>query len=448
MKSASRVTPALLVSVVTFLLTPLTIAPSSAATSNAAAATVYYVAPNGSDNAAGTQAAPWASIAHAQSVVGAGDTVYFRGGTYSYTHGINSCKSQTDRVDAITLNKSGSSGSQIHYLAYPGERPVFDFSRMTDDCRIKGFDVTGSWIHLKGLEVTGVPQNNNLNHESWGIWISGSNNTFEQINTHHHMGPGLFIQNGGGNLVLNSDSHDNYDPNSSGGAGENADGFGAHISANNPGNVFRGCRAWWNSDDGFDLINAYSSVTIENSWAWRNGYIPGTTTGSGNGNGFKAGGYGGDYDTGAVKHTVRTSVAFANKAAGFYANHHPLANDFFNNTSYGNHPDFNMLGVDSSGAAVGRGNLRNNIAYTGTLTSNMSGTSATYNSWNLGISLSDAQFQSVSTSGWDAARQTDGSLPVLRNLRLAANSTLIDKGVNVGLPYSGQAPDLGAFEAS
>ncbi|MDW6056835.1 hypothetical protein SAZ11_00320 [Streptomyces sp. FXJ1.4098] len=78
----------------------------------------------------------------------------------------------------------------------------------------------------------------------------------------------------------------------------------------------------------------------------------------------------------------------------------------------------------------------------------MSGTSATYNSWNLGIALSDGQFQSVSTSGWDAARQTDGSLPVLRNLRLAANSALIDKGVNVGLPYSGQAPDLGAFEAS
>ncbi|MFD8385592.1 hypothetical protein ACFV2X_44970, partial [Streptomyces sp. NPDC059679] len=138
----------------------------------------------------GNSGGPWASIAHAQSVVGAGDTVYFRGGTYSYTHGINSCKSQTDRVDAITLNKSGSSGNQIHYLAYPGEKPVFNFSRMTDDCRIKGFDVTGSWIHIKGLEVTGVPQNNNLNHESWGLWISGSNNTFEQINTHHLVEPG------------------------------------------------------------------------------------------------------------------------------------------------------------------------------------------------------------------------------------------------------------------
>jgi hypothetical protein len=262
------------------------------------------------------------------------------------------------------------------------------------------------------------------------------------------MGPGLFIQNGGGNLVLNCDSHDNYDPLTSNGAGESADGFGAHISAGYPGNVFRGDRAWNNSDDGFDLINAYSSVLIENSWAWKNGYVPGTSTAAGNGNGFKAGGYGGVYDAAAVKHTVRTSVAFANRSAGFYANHHPLADDFFNNTGYANHPDFNMLGIDSTGAAVGRGNLRNNIAYGGTLTSNMTGTSATYNSWNLAVTLSDSQFQSVSTTGWDAARQADGSLPVLPYLRLAANSTLIDKGTNVGLPYKGNAPDLGAFEAS
>jgi hypothetical protein len=318
---------------------------------------------------------------------------------------------------------------------------------VSDKCRIKGFDVTGNWIHLKGLEVKGVPQNNNLNHESWGIWITGSNNVFELINAHHNMGPGLFIQDGGGNLVLNSDSHDNYDPHTSNGAGESADGFGAHISANHPGNVFRGCRAWWNSDDGFDLINAFSSVTIENSWAWRNGYLPGTTTASGNGNGFKMGGYDGKYVSNGAKHTVRFSVSFNNRTAGFYANHHTLANDYFDNTSYGNHPDFNMLGITSSGAATGKGNLRNNIAYAGTLLSNMSGTNAAYNSWNLTVGLSDAQFQNVSTSGWDAPRQADGSLPIRPNLRLATNSTLIDKGTNVGLPYKGQAPDLGAFES-
>ena len=68
----------------------------------------------------------------------------------------------------------------------------------------------------------------------------------------------------------------------------------------------------------------------------------------------------------------------------------------------------------------------------------MTGTNAAYNSWNLGVTLSDSQFQSVSTSGWDAPRQADGSLPVLPHLRLAANSALIDKGTNVGLPFSGQ----------
>ncbi len=162
-----------------------------AAAGNASAASVYYVSPSGSDSAAGTQAAPWKSIAHAQSVAAAGDTVYFRAGTYSYTAATSSCASQTATVDAITLNKSGTAGSPINYWNYPGEKVQFNFAGMTQNCRIKGFDVTGSYLYLRGLEVTGVRQNNSLNHESWGIWISGSGNTFEKINTHNNMGPGL-----------------------------------------------------------------------------------------------------------------------------------------------------------------------------------------------------------------------------------------------------------------
>jgi hypothetical protein len=87
--------------------------------------------------------------------------------------------------------------------------------------------------------------------------------------------------------------------------------------------------------------------------------------------------------------------------------------------------DYNMLGINSSGAAVGLGSLRNNIAYKGTLTSNMSGTSAANNSWNLSVTMGDSQFQSVSTTGWEASRQSDGSLPALASLHLAAGSTLI-----------------------
>jgi hypothetical protein len=44
-------------------------------------------------------------------------------------------------------------------------------------------------------------------------------------------------------------------------------------------------------------------------------------------------------------------------------------------------------------------------------------------------------------------RQADGSLPVSNFLHLSPSSGLIDKGVDVGLPYLGVAPDLGAYEA-
>lgn len=58
-----------------------------------------------------------------------GDTVHFRGGTYQYTTGLNTCASTTDTVNAITLNKSGSADKRIRYWAYSAEIPVFDSRR-------------------------------------------------------------------------------------------------------------------------------------------------------------------------------------------------------------------------------------------------------------------------------------------------------------------------------
>src|SRR3954452_19692000 len=84
---------------------------------DAAAAQNYYVAPGGNDGAAGTQAGPWATIAHAQSVARAGATFSFGGATYAYTKANSTCPSRTGRVDAFTLNKSGASGNPIRYWA-------------------------------------------------------------------------------------------------------------------------------------------------------------------------------------------------------------------------------------------------------------------------------------------------------------------------------------------
>jgi hypothetical protein len=80
---------------------------------------------------------------------------------------------------------------------------------------------------------------------------------------------------------------------------------------------------------------------------------------------------------------------------------------------------------------------------------NMGGADAANNSWNLAsVSVTSADFQSASLDGWDAPRLPDGSLPALPYLHLASGSDLLDKGVDVGLPYTGAAPDLGAFEGS
>ena len=79
-------------------------------------------------------------------------------------------------------------------------------------------------------------------------------------------------------------------------------------------------------------------MTIEHSWAWSHGYLPGTGTAipAGNGNGFKIGGFSGLWEADAPVHVTRFNVAIANKVNGFYANHHPVANQFYNNTAANN----------------------------------------------------------------------------------------------------------------
>jgi len=54
----------------------------SAAMARSASAAEYYVAPSGNDSAAGTMAAPFATIQRGHDVASAGDTVWIRGGTY------------------------------------------------------------------------------------------------------------------------------------------------------------------------------------------------------------------------------------------------------------------------------------------------------------------------------------------------------------------------------
>ncbi|HEX7499026.1 MAG TPA: right-handed parallel beta-helix repeat-containing protein, partial [Polyangia bacterium] len=245
--------------------------------SERASAAEYYVSPTGSDSNPGTLASPFATLQKGNNSAAAGDTVWLRGGTYYST-------------TQITLSGSGTSDSnRTKIWAYQGEVPVLDFSKYASTnpaVDVPAILVTGSWMHLKGLEIANGAVGVGGDHSySMLRTKSASNNTFELLNIHHGFGPGLFIDTGtGGNLILNCDSHDNYDKDGSQGDGQNGDGFGVHYQTTGPSTIIRGCRAWHNSDDGYDFIYQEVPVTIENSWATGCGY--GT---AGNGNGFKIG---------------------------------------------------------------------------------------------------------------------------------------------------------------
>ena len=411
-----------------------------------ASAAEYYVSPTGSDSNPGTQASPFATVQKGNDAAAAGDTVWLRAGTYTSTK-------------QITLSKSGTSDTnRTKIWAYPGEVPILDCSKYQSTNKaadVPSILVTGNWMHLKGLEIANGPVGASKDHSiSMLRTKNASNNTFELLNIHHGFGPGLFIDTGnGGNLILNCDSHDNYDKDGSQGDGQNGDGFGVHYQTTGPSTIIRGCRAWIDSDDGYDLISQEVPVTVENSWAIQCGYANGgsTSPSSGNGNGFKMGS-----SKNGIRHIVQNNVAWKNKAAGFYANHSTGGNNWYNNTSYMNGTQYNMLAssFDSAGDVSGTITLtgakahvmKNNIGFPNK-NSNMGGVDAASNTWDLSIAEAATDFASTSDTGCTGPREADGSMPAAcAFLKLKAGSPLIDKGTNVSLPYVGSAPDLGAYE--
>jgi hypothetical protein len=408
----------------------------------AARAKDYYVATDGNDTAAGTIGRPFASITRAQQAASSGDTVYIRGGTYT-----NFTVAATDATYQNVLNFSKSN---VRYVGYPGDaRPVLDFSNISPATRrVCGARVTGSDNTFQGFDVTGVQVGAQKQSDNWRI--SGSRNTLRQIVTRDDQGNGLYLfGNASNNLIENCDSYNLV--GMSGNSAGNTDGFGSHAAGS--GNVFRGCRSWGNSDDGYDCINNFGGgVTFDHCWAYDNGRFDGNKTG------FKVGGFGasgGDFPNPPPVHTVKFCLSANNGANGFYANHQPgQSANWFNNTAFNNRSaNFNMLeAIDTSPANASvpgtREILHNNLAFTGTGTANLNetGEMVSHNWFTLPVTVSAADFQSLDPSQMTLPRKADGSLPDIAFMQLVPGSDLIDAGINVGLPYAGSAPDLGAFE--
>jgi len=379
-----------------------------------------YVSPTGSDaTGTGTIGNPFKTLSTAINHLPSDSMVYLRSGSYPMSASLN-------------ITKIATANKYLKIWAYPGEVPILDFSSQPNGSA-DGIKLKGSYTHFKGVIFHGAAHN--------GLNLSGHHNIIENCvfrdnrNTGLQMGSSSdTISNPSHNLILNCDAYRNYDPP----IGGNADGFGVKWNIGS-GNVFRGCRAYNNSDDGWDLWMADSSIVIDSCMAFRNGVdIWHSGSFDGNGNGFKLGG-----NNVATPHTTKNCVAFDNEGnggRGFDENNNLAGQTLYNCTAFRNQGDnYHFNNTVISGQHI----IKNCVSFNGVV-SITSGT-RTNNSWN-GFTVTSADFQSFDTLLAVLPRDSNGVIQNTAFLKLTPTSDLIDGGVNVGLPYLGAAPDLGAYE--
>ncbi len=143
---------------------------TSAGTSNGIPFTVrsgniYFVSNSGSDSAAGTFTAPWATIPHATNTISPGDTIYVENGVTVTTPDPYSIGGYAPCVQ-INQNISGSNGNPKALLAYPGAVVTVGQDSANPNCG-------------GALEIMNISGSGSTPVSDWVVggikWIGGSN---------------------------------------------------------------------------------------------------------------------------------------------------------------------------------------------------------------------------------------------------------------------------------
>ncbi|MFD5743155.1 chondroitinase-B domain-containing protein [Streptomyces massasporeus] len=317
-----------------------------------------------------------AQLEQAVKNAAAGTVIEVRGGTY---------------YPAATLKSTanGTSSAPITLRAHGAEKVRIDGSKLPAGSWLAG--IHGDHWTVQDLAFVNSPAQGFVATSSVG-------GVFRDLVTADNGDSGFTLRGDGttGNLVQNLDSHGNYDP---AGHGRNADGIAVKFGSGT-GNRITGARLHDNSDDGLDLWQFSSPVTIEHSWAFGNGENRWNDTAfEGNGNGFELGGGGA-----SAAHVVDNNAAWDNTLHGFTENSNTGAIALNRNTAYAN-------GRSGFHFATGTARLGRNLAVRDKGGAAELGPSAVSegNTWNGGIAT--PPFRSTDATTAYGARRADGSLP-------------------------------------
>lgn len=99
---------------------------------------VFWVSPRGSNAAAGTAAAPWLTLAYAESQMAAGKTLLVDWGDYN---------------ERTSIDGNGTAVDRIVFYSPGGELPT------KGGASTRGFSITGDYVTLDGLEINGALTN-------------------------------------------------------------------------------------------------------------------------------------------------------------------------------------------------------------------------------------------------------------------------------------------------
>ena len=374
-------------------------------------AMTFYVSTTGSNKNNGSINFPWRTIVHAWKNSGGGDTVLVRGGTYT----------EGEMWLKLSTQGKGNNNQMWTLSSYPGEKARFTNAKIVVDddyVRVQNLLFDGnekagcSWMYVRSIdgirEHVEILNNTFTGKQTKPVLFFIANNGLVQGNivdiTSGSKSHGMYIMHGNNNIIRN-----NYITGMK--------KYGIHLYDENK----------------YKHFTAITNYIIENNIVIGSQSKSGIIVGSGSENGIIP-------INGVV---IRNNLIINNYEKGIYIYRKGDNKniEIYNNVIYGNR---------EGGVFISSSSNTKNVTVKNNIFANNDFNIKAKNVDNLIISHNLYYQPSSVGSG------VKDDMPIFANplfvnpnsgdFSLQKGSPAIDSGVDIGLPFNGKAPDLGAYE--